>query len=148
MSFAGGFGLMLHGGLVREKIERVNGCLFRGMRMFIQLAAWNECTVLPVRREWHLKGRRLIAMKVQVRITRTDTGSNTRIKSEPKSSEMKDAFALETAVKLETKEACKDYGSWDEALSEAERLGLISRTEAKAAKVMPPGMPYNTSTEA
>src|SRR5882757_3740033 len=94
------------------------------------------------------QGGRLIAMKVQVRITRTDTGSNTRIKSEPKSSEVKDAFALETAVKLETKEACKDYGSWDEALSEAERLGLISRTEAKAAKVMPPGMPYNTSTEA
>jgi hypothetical protein len=63
-------------------------------------------------------------MKVQVRITRTDTGSNTRIK-------------------CETQEASKDYGSWDEA----ERLRLISRTEAKAAKILPPGMPYNTSAE-
>jgi hypothetical protein len=67
-------------------------------------------------------------MKVQVRITRTDRGSNTRIKSE-------------------TQEASKDYSSWDEALAEAERLGLINGTEAKAAKILPPGMPYNTSAE-
>jgi hypothetical protein len=67
-------------------------------------------------------------MKVQVRITRTDTGSNTRVKSE-------------------TQEVSKDYGSWDEALTEAEGLALINGVEAKAAKIMPPGMPYNTSTE-
>ena len=67
-------------------------------------------------------------MKVQVRITRTDTGSNTRIRSE-------------------IQEACKNYSSWDEALAEAERLGLIKGTEAKAAKILPPGMPYNKSTE-
>jgi hypothetical protein len=67
-------------------------------------------------------------MKVQVRITRTDTGSNTRIKSG-------------------ATEASKDYGSWDEALAEAERIGLINGTEATAAKVMPPGMPFHTSAE-
>ena len=75
-------------------------------------------------------------MKVQVRITRTDTGSNTRIKSEP-----------EDASTPESKEANKDYGSWAEALTDAERLGLLSGTEAAAAKIMPPGMPYNSSTD-
>ncbi len=75
-------------------------------------------------------------MKVQVRITRTDTGANTRIKSEPTD-----------AATLETREANKDYGSWDAALADAEGLGLLNATEATAAKIMPPGMPYNANAE-
>jgi hypothetical protein len=70
-----------------------------------------------------------MGMKAQVRITRTDTGSNTRIKSDNEH------------------EASKDYASWDDALAEAERMGLVNGVEATAAKVMPPGMPFHTSCE-
>ncbi len=67
-------------------------------------------------------------MKIQVRITRTDAGANTRVKSD-------------------TNEASKDYGSWDEALAEANEIGLIHAVEAAAAKILPPGMPFHTTTE-
>jgi len=67
-------------------------------------------------------------MKVQVRITRTDTGANTRVKSDKN-------------------EVSKDYGSWDDALVEANEIGLINGVEATAAKILPPGMPFNTTTE-
>ena len=68
------------------------------------------------------------AMKVQVRITRTGTGSNTRIRAN-------------------NREASKNYASWAEALVEAERIGLLSGVEATAAQVMPPGMPFHTNSE-
>lgn len=67
-------------------------------------------------------------MKVQVRITRTGTGSNTRIRAN-------------------NREASKNYASWAEALVEAERIGLLSGVEATAAQVMPPGMPFHTNSE-
>jgi hypothetical protein len=72
-------------------------------------------------------GREGNGMKAQVRITRTDTGSNTRIKTDNEH------------------EASKDYASWDDALAEAERMGLLNGIEATAAKVLPPGMPYHTN---
>ncbi len=68
-------------------------------------------------------------MKAQVTITRTDTGANTHVKSE-------------------TEEAHKDVASWDEALAEAEELGLINAAESIGAKVMPPGFPFHTFTDA
>ena len=67
-------------------------------------------------------------MKVQVRITRTNTGANTRVKSD-------------------TNEVSKDYGSWDDALAEADQIALINSVEAAAAKILPPGMPFHTTTE-
>ena len=67
-------------------------------------------------------------MKVQVRITRTDTGSNTRIRSD-------------------SCEASKDYASWEDALVEAEQVGLLNGVEAAAARIMPPGVPFHTNSE-
>ena len=67
-------------------------------------------------------------MKVQVTITRTDTGANTYVKSD-------------------TEEAHKDVASWNEALAEAEHHGLINAAESIGAKALPPGFPFNTSTD-
>lgn len=67
-------------------------------------------------------------MKVHVTITRTDTGANTRVKSD-------------------TEAAHKDVASWDEAVAEAEELGLINAAESIEAKALPPGFPFHTSTD-
>ncbi|GAC1421370.1 MAG: hypothetical protein NVSMB62_16250 [Acidobacteriaceae bacterium] len=67
-------------------------------------------------------------MKVQVTITRTDTGANTNIRSD-------------------SGESSKDYSSWGDALTEAERAGFINAVESTAATVLPPGFPLHTSAE-
>jgi hypothetical protein len=68
-------------------------------------------------------------MKLQVTITRTDSGANTHVKSH-------------------NGEANRDYASWSEALNEASSLGLINSVEAVAAHAMPPGLPFHTDAEA
>jgi hypothetical protein len=68
-------------------------------------------------------------MKIQVTITRTDTGANTHVKSD-------------------TEDAHKDVASWSDALAEAEDLGLINAAEAIGAKALPPGFPFHTSADA
>ena len=67
-------------------------------------------------------------MKIQVMITRTDDGANTKVKSH-------------------NGEASKDYTSWDAALKDAEAIGLINSVEAIAAKALPPGLPLHTSAD-
>jgi hypothetical protein len=67
-------------------------------------------------------------MKFQVTLTRTDTGANTKIKSE-------------------SSEWSKDYASFDDALDEAKRVGLINSVESVAAKALPPGFPLHTNAE-
>jgi hypothetical protein len=67
-------------------------------------------------------------MKIQVVVTRTDTGANTKLITK-------------------TGESSKNYASWDDALKEAERLKLINTAEATAAKALPPGFPLHTTTE-
>jgi hypothetical protein len=67
-------------------------------------------------------------MKLQVTITRTDTGANTHVMSD-------------------TEDAHKDVASWNDALAEAENLGLINAAEAIGAKALPPGFPFHTSTD-
>jgi hypothetical protein len=67
-------------------------------------------------------------MKVQVILTRTNTGANAKVKSD-------------------TAEANKDYPSWDDALKDAEQLGLISGTEVAAAKLLPVGFPFHGNPE-
>jgi len=67
-------------------------------------------------------------MKVQVTLTRTDTGANTKVKSE-------------------SGEMSKNYSSWEEALSDAVHIGLINTVEAVAAKVLPSGFPLHTNAE-
>lgn len=68
-------------------------------------------------------------MEVYVTITRTDTGADTRVKSG-------------------TEAAHKDVASWNQAVAEAEELGLINAAESIEAKAMPPGFPFHTSTDA
>jgi hypothetical protein len=67
-------------------------------------------------------------MKIQVTITRTDDGANTKVRSH-------------------NGEASKNYASWDAALKDAEAIGLISSVEAIAAKALPPGFPLHTSAD-
>jgi hypothetical protein len=67
-------------------------------------------------------------MKIQVVVTRTDAGATTRLISNGGGSS-------------------KNYGSWDDALKEAENLKLINTVEVKAAKVLPPGFPFHTTTD-
>ncbi len=67
-------------------------------------------------------------MDMQITITRTDDGANTKAKSDHG-------------------EASKDYASWDSALKEAQTLGLINAVEATAAKALPPGFPLHTSAD-
>jgi hypothetical protein len=65
-------------------------------------------------------------MVAQVTLTRTDTGANVKVRWDPA-------------------EENKDYPSWDQALEEAEQLGLITAAEALAAKLLPPGFPFHAN---
>jgi hypothetical protein len=67
-------------------------------------------------------------MKVQVTLTRTDTGTNTNVRSD-------------------SGESSKNYPTWEDALTEAEHLGFINTVESMAAKALPPGFPLHTSAE-
>jgi hypothetical protein len=67
-------------------------------------------------------------MKIQVIVTRTDTGATTKLVTN-------------------SGEASKNYASWNDALKEAEDLKLINTVEATAAKALPPGFPLHTTTE-
>ena len=67
-------------------------------------------------------------MKIQVVVTRTDTGATTKLMTN-------------------NAQSSKDYASWNEALQEAEDLKLINTVEATAAKALPPGLPLHTTTE-
>jgi hypothetical protein len=67
-------------------------------------------------------------MKIQVVVTRTDTGSTTKLMTD-------------------SGESSKNYASWNDALKEAEDLKLINTVEATAAKALPPGLPLHTTTE-
>jgi hypothetical protein len=67
-------------------------------------------------------------MRVQVTVTRTDTGATTQIMSEGA-------------------EAWKQYPSWGDAISDAKHQGLINPAEAMSAKALPPGLPLYTTTE-
>ena len=67
-------------------------------------------------------------MKIQVVVTRTDSGATTKLMTE-------------------NGESSKSYASWKDALKEAEDLKLISMVEATAAKALPPGLPLHTTTE-
>ena len=67
-------------------------------------------------------------MKIQVTLTRTDSGANTNIRSA-------------------SGELSKDYSSWEDALTEAEHIGFINTVESMAAKALPPGLPLHTNAE-
>jgi hypothetical protein len=67
-------------------------------------------------------------MKIQVVVTRTDTGATTKLMTN-------------------NNESSKNYASWNDALKEAEDLQLINTVEATAAKALPPGLPLHTTTE-
>jgi hypothetical protein len=67
-------------------------------------------------------------MKIQVVVTRTNAGATTKLMSGGQKSS-------------------KNYGSWDEALKEAEQLKLINTVEATAAKALPPPFPLHTTIE-
>ena len=68
-------------------------------------------------------------MKTHVIITRTDTGAKTQVKSD-------------------TEDAHKDVASWNDAVTEAESLGLINAAESIGAKALPPGFPFHAFTDA
>jgi hypothetical protein len=68
-------------------------------------------------------------MQIQVTMARTDTVANTHVKSD-------------------TEDAHKDVASWNDALAEAEDLGLINAAEAIGANALPPDFPFHTSTDA
>ena len=67
-------------------------------------------------------------MKIQVVVTRTDTGATTKLMTK-------------------SGESSKNYASWNDALKEAEALRLINTVEATAAKALPPGLPLHATTE-
>jgi hypothetical protein len=67
-------------------------------------------------------------MKIQVIVTRTDSGATTKLMTN-------------------IGESSKNYASWNDALEEAEDLKLINTVEATAAKALPPGFPLHTTTE-
>ena len=67
-------------------------------------------------------------MKIQVVVTRTDTGATTKLVTN-------------------SGESSKNYASWNDALTEAEELKLINTVEATAAKALPAGIPLHTTTE-
>jgi hypothetical protein len=67
-------------------------------------------------------------MKIQVVVTRSDTGATTKLMTN-------------------SGESSKYYASWTDALKEAEDLKLINTVEATAAKALPPGLPLHTTTE-
>lgn len=68
-------------------------------------------------------------MKLQVTITHTDMGATTQVKSD-------------------TDDAHKDVASLDDALAEAQELGLINAAESIGAKVLPTAFPFHTSADA
>jgi hypothetical protein len=72
--------------------------------------------------------REVRATKVQVTLTRTDTGATTKIGSD-------------------SGESSKEYSSWNDALIDAEHIGLINGVESTAAKALPPGFPLHTNAE-
>jgi hypothetical protein len=88
----------------------------------------NSETVARLPRGLHQRLQRLCAMKIQVVVTRTDAGATTKLMSKGQ-------------------ESSKTYGSWDDALKEAEQLKLINTVEATAAKALPPAFPLHTTTE-
>jgi hypothetical protein len=61
-------------------------------------------------------------MKVQVTLTRTDTGANTNIRSD-------------------SGESSKDYSSWEDALNEAEHIGFIQYSRVNGCKGSSAGIP-------
>jgi hypothetical protein len=67
-------------------------------------------------------------MKMQVTLTRTDSGATTK-------------------VTTSNGEARKDYLSWDDALMDGEHLGLLNTVESIAAKALPPGLPLHTKAD-
>jgi hypothetical protein len=67
-------------------------------------------------------------MKIQVTVTRTDSGAITKIKSE-------------------NGELSKEYSSWTLALADAEKLGLINVVESTGAQLLPPGLPLRSNAE-
>jgi hypothetical protein len=67
-------------------------------------------------------------MKIQVVVTRTDTGATTKLMTN-------------------RGESSKNYASWKDALKEAEDLKLINTVEATAAKALLPGLLLHTTTE-
>jgi hypothetical protein len=67
-------------------------------------------------------------MKIQIIVTRTDTGTTTKLMTN-------------------SGESSKNYASWNDALKEAEDLKHINTVEATAAKALPPGFPLHTTTE-
>ena len=67
-------------------------------------------------------------MKIQVVVTRTDRGATTKLITS-------------------NGESSKNYGSWNDALKEAQDLKLINAAEATAAKALPPGFPPHTTTD-
>jgi hypothetical protein len=83
---------------------------------------------MKLRPSMHQMLKRLDIMKIQVVVTRTDTGATTKLITN-------------------SGESSKSYGSWDDALKEAEDLKLINTVEATAAKVLPAGFPLHTTTE-
>jgi hypothetical protein len=68
-------------------------------------------------------------MNIEVTVTRTDSGARTQLRSE-------------------NGEVNKDYSSWQDALREAEEMGLIGSAGEITANVMPPGLPLHTKAEA
>jgi hypothetical protein len=72
--------------------------------------------------------REVRATKVQVTLTRTDTGATTKIGSD-------------------SGESSKEYSSWNDALIDAEHIGLVNGVESTAAKSLPPGFPLHTNAE-
>jgi hypothetical protein len=76
----------------------------------------------------HQSVAEVVYMKIQVIVTRTDTGATTKLMTN-------------------SGESSKNYGSWNDALEEAEGLKLINTVEAAAAKALPPGFPLHTTTE-
>jgi hypothetical protein len=70
----------------------------------------------------------LATMKMQVVVTRTDTGATTKLMSNGG-------------------ESSKNYATWDDALKEAEDFKLINTVEATAAKALPLGFLLHTTTE-
>jgi hypothetical protein len=71
---------------------------------------------------------RSAAMKMQVTLTRTDSGATTK-------------------VTTSNGEARKDYLSWGDALMDGEHLGLLNTVESLAAQALPPGLPLHTKAD-
>lgn len=64
----------------------------------------------------------------EVTITRTDNGATTAV----------------TSLEFEYD---KDYGSWNQALDDANELQLLNNVEAMAARLLPRGLPFHGSAD-